>query len=184
MTRRPETKKRIPDPLIPAYDGFFRNQFGPVHLNLLHSKYLTTQNPLYAWAAISWCRSDGAKDPIPEWCIQYFVQAGDRLNSLMPTDFSPETGGKGRDMMGQVPTASEMTAALGLTSNGRNAFRDAWSESRSARAAVHYADLRRAGQSAKEALESVRGWLGVSDEDQARKIMKEGKRLLSGKTYG
>ena len=87
-------------------------------------------------------------------------------------------------MMGQVPTASEMTAALGLTSNGRNAFRDAWSESRSARAAVHYADLRRAGQSAKEALESVRGWLGVSDEDQARKIMKEGKRLLSGKTYG
>ena len=184
MARSPSSRKRIPDRLMPVFDPDSRPSFGAVHLNGLHAKYIRTKNPLYAWAALNWCWSHGHNDVVPQWCVEYFVDASFKLNNLMPSDFSPEAGGKGRSTMGDVPPSSDMTAALGLISNGRNAFRDAWSESRSARAAVEYTDLRNAGLSAKDSLERVREWLGVSDEDQARKSYERESGCLPAKPQG
>lgn len=182
MTATGPNKECQPTSLPTDEASTHKANFTKVHLAGLHARYKRTKNPLYAWAAICWCHGEFPRTEIPEWCLDYFAEAGAKLNSLMPNDYSWETGGKGRQMMGVVPTSDKMTKAMGLTSGGRNAFRDAWSESRSARAAGEYLDLRHAGWSAKDALLRTMEWLGVDDEAQAQKIIREGKRLLTGKT--
>ncbi len=163
-------------------DGIYQDDFTKLHLRLLEARYRATANPLWAWAALQWCIGEVPRTPIPEWCIAYFVDAARRLTQLAPTDYSEERGGKGRSYAAKAPKLREITNALRLTRKGGSAYRDAWSTSRSARAAEKYYMLRAAKWPAKDALNEVMEWLGAPDEDQAKKIIREGKRVLGVKT--
>ena len=73
-----------------------------------------------------------------------------------------------------------MLHALGFTSKGRNAFKSADAEVRAVRAAVRFRELRSSGTSYSEALTKVKEWLGMEDENNAKRIIRLGMRLLRG----
>ena len=162
--------------------------FSEVYLASLSARFDATRkgdrdgNPLVVWGAILWCLGEHPKTELPGWCLDYLERTARRLNTLACADHSEETGGKGRGHAPATPTAGKLLRVLGFSSKGRNAFWDAWGERRKQGAAVRYMEMRKAGVSAKDALPAVMEWLGVDDEDQAKRDIRAGKRLLGVKT--
>jgi hypothetical protein len=115
--------------------------------------------------------------------VDHLAEVAGQINRLMlPAADSVGSIGKGVGRAASTPTTREMLHALGFTSKGKNAFRDAGSELRSVRAAARYRSLRGAKLPARQALETVMDWLGEGDEGNAKKAIGAGSRILRGKT--
>ncbi len=162
--------------------------FAEAHLGFLKSGYSATSNPLFVWMAINWCRNETPRRSLPDWCVDHLAEVAWRVNGLMEIKPQVETIdgavvtsvgsiGKWRGRAPLTPKASEMLGALGFTSKGKNAFKEAGSKLRAWRAAVRFAQARRTGRSVGEALVEVMEWLGEQDETNAKNIVRAGKRL-------
>lgn len=166
--------------------------FSDFYMEAMRKMYKATGNPIPVWWAI-WWHTNETSEPLPGWCMEYLAEVASKITDLADgRDF--------RDRGKQPPPLSEsrgfpdqrkgidwqrmrelVPAALGLTGAGNNnAFRDAHGGMRAARAAAHYARLTRSGTSAKEAEVEIIRLLGISDDSAARKIIRDGKKLLKG----
>jgi hypothetical protein len=77
-------------------------------IEAMRRQFETEGNPLYAWDAFAWARSDGL--PVPEWVLVYMDQAAKALGSLV------NQAGEGRALK---DPASSVSAAFGMkTSRG------------------------------------------------------------------
>jgi hypothetical protein len=165
------------------------SSFAEAHLEFLRSSYSATANPIFAWMAVHWCRNETTPpSPLPDWCIDCLAETAHRFNTLMSPAPQVETIdgvaitsvgsiGKGAGRAPPTPKASQILGALGFTAKGKNAFKDAGSKLRAWRAAVRFAEARRTGRSSGEALKEVMEWLGEKNKSNAKKLLRDGKRL-------
>lgn len=139
------------------------SSFTEAYLEGLRNVHANTGNPLFLWYAIHWCLNESPRSDLPDWCQDGLAEFARRVNALswvQPTAKSD-----------QIP------GALGFTSKGWNAFKDADSDMRKVRAYVEFTVLRKTGTPYRKALVEVMDWLGENDESNAKTIIDEGERI-------
>jgi integrase len=159
-----------------------RKTFTEAHLDGLRVNYEATKRPALCWWAIHWCLNEHPQHPLPDWCLQYLGDVAWRTAKFTGGRDAVGLAGKGKGRTPRTPSGPEMLRALGFTRDGGNTFRDAEADMRKARAAQQHRDLMSIGRSAEEALASVMDWLGERDIRNAKRIIREGRRVLGRKT--
>jgi hypothetical protein len=157
-------------------------------MNLEHF-YKETNNPVMVWWAIHWCLNEGPQHAFPDWCLDYLAETAAKLGRLGQEVVGDavtvgEIGkGSGR---ARTPTANQLMAILGFSTQGKSAFRQAFSDMRKLRAASRFDGLVRSGVPPAKAMEIIRVWLGEPEDGNTygntRKTIQAGRRLLKGKT--
>jgi hypothetical protein len=111
-------------------------------LNGLEALWKHHQNPVYAWRAIELCllpegedgnKKDGLYMP-PLWCVHYLARSSRRIMEIAYLDPAPK---------GAAAYQRRLAEALGLISNGTNAFKN-WLNELMRAADAHLFDVARA----------------------------------------
>jgi hypothetical protein len=162
----------------PSDDG--AADFTERYLESLRVRHSATGNPLYFWWAIDWCLNEEPRHPLPDWCEASLADLARRVTGL--GNIGATTSGSKKTL--QNPARSQLLHALGFTSKGWNAFKSAGSQLLRIKAAIQLAVLRSHGTPSGKALGIVMDCLGVNDESNAKAMIRDGQRILRGKTSG